>query len=61
MTWIAIFASIALLMGVLASLSEESQWVSELLLPIMLILASVFFTSSLFSFRDCFSSEPFLA
>ncbi len=61
MTWIAIFASIALLMGVLASLSDESQWVSELLLPIMLILASVFFTSSLFSFRDCFSSEPFLA
>lgn len=61
MTWTAIFASIALLLGVLASLSDESQWVSELLLPAMLILASVFFTSSLFSFKDCFSSEPLLA
>jgi len=61
LTWTAIFASIALLLGVLASLSDESQWVSELLLPAMLILASVFFTSSLFSFKDCFSSEPLLA
>jgi len=61
LTWTAIFASIALLLGVLASLNDESQWVSELLLPAMLILASVFFTSSLFSFKDCFSSEPLLA
>jgi hypothetical protein len=32
-----------------------------LLLPVMLILASIFFTSSLFSFKDCFSSETILA
>lgn len=61
MTWMAVFAGIALLLGVLSSWSEESQWVSELLLPVMLILASVFFTSSLFSFKDCFTSETFLA
>jgi hypothetical protein len=61
MTWIAIFSFVALLLGVFSSWSEESQWVSELLLPVMLILASVFFTSSLFSFKDCFISEPLLA
>ena len=61
LTWMAIFASVALCLGVLSSWSDESQWVSELLLPLMLILASIFFTSSLFSFKDCFTSETILA
>ncbi len=61
LTWTAIFAAVALALGVLSSLSEESSWVSELLLPVMLILASIFFTSSLFSFKDCFTSETILA
>ena len=60
-TWAAIFACVALALGVLSSLSEESAWVSELLLPVMLILASIFITSSLFSFKDCFTSETILA
>ena len=61
LTWTAIFAAVALALGVLSSLSEESSWASELLLPVMLILASIFFTSSLFSFKDCFTSETILA
>jgi hypothetical protein len=61
LTWAGVFASVALVLGMLSSLGEESAWVSDLLLPVMLILASIFFTSSLFSFKDCFSSETILA
>jgi len=40
---------------------DEGQLSLTLMLPAMLMLASMFFTSSYYSFRDCFVSEPVLA
>jgi hypothetical protein len=50
-------------MGILlvASLTDSAEIVSVLLLPVMLLMAAMFFTSSYFSFRDSFVSDPILA
>jgi hypothetical protein len=42
-------------------LFEEGQLSMMLMLPAMLMLAAMFFSSSYYSFRDCFISEPVLA
>jgi hypothetical protein len=42
-------------------LTDDGQLSLMLLLPAMLMLSAMFFTSCYFSFRDCFISEPVLA
>jgi hypothetical protein len=44
-----------------ASLADSAEIVSVLLLPLMLLVAAMFFTSSYFTFRDSFVSDPILA
>jgi hypothetical protein len=61
LTWVLIFISTSLLLSLISMLTDDGQLSFMLLLPAMLMLSAMFFTSCYFSFRDCFISEPVLA
>ena len=61
LTWSAIFISFAAGLALLTVIFDDSEWVAIVLLPAMLILAAMFFTSSYFTFLDCFIKDPVLA
>lgn len=61
LTWMGIFLTTSLLLGLVSVLTEDGQLSMMLLLPAMMLLAAMFFTSSYHSFRECFASEPVLA
>jgi hypothetical protein len=48
----------SLVLSLISLLFEEGQLSMMLMLPAMLMLAAMFFSSSYYSFRDCFISEP---
>lgn len=59
--WVLIFVTTSLLLSLISMLTDEGQLSPILLLPAMLMLSAMFFTSCYFSFKDCFTSEPVLA
>ena len=61
LSWVLIFVTTSLFLSAISMLTEEGQLSLMLLLPAMLMLSAMFFTSCYFSFRDCFISEPVLA
>jgi uncharacterized membrane protein len=61
LTWLSIFLATSVLLSLLSMVFEDGQLSLTLMLPAMLMLATMFFTSSYYSFRDCFISEPVLA
>jgi len=61
LTWLSIFLMTSVLLSLISMVFDEGQLSLTLMLPAMLMLASMFFTSSYYSFRDCFVSEPVLA
>ena len=61
LTWALIFVTTSLLLSVISMLTDDGQLTLMLLLPAMLMMSAMFFTSCYFSFRDCFISEPVLA
>jgi hypothetical protein len=46
---------------VVAAVTDNAELVSVMLLPLMLLMAAMFFTSSYFSFHDSFVTDPVLA
>jgi hypothetical protein len=61
LTWLGIFLSTSILLSLISMVFEDGQLSLTLMLPAMLMLAAMFFSSSYYSFRDCFISEPVLA
>jgi hypothetical protein len=61
LTWLGIFLSTSVLLSLISMVFEDGQVSVMLMLPAMLMLAAMFFSSSYYSFRDCFISEPVLA
>ncbi|MCX7269756.1 MAG: BPSS1780 family membrane protein [Burkholderiales bacterium] len=61
LTWLSIFLMTSVLLSLISMVFDEGQLSLTLMLPAMLMLATMFFTSSYYSFRDCFVSEPVLA
>jgi hypothetical protein len=61
LTWFGVLGAVSMGILLVASLADSAELVSVLLLPIMLLMAAMFFTSSYFTFRDSFLSEPILA
>jgi hypothetical protein len=61
LAWVLIFITTSLLLSLISMLTDEGQLSPILLLPAMLMLSAMFFTSCYFSFKDCFISEPVLA
>jgi len=60
LTWAGIFSATSLLLGVLSIILEDGQLSMALMLPAVMLLAAMFFTSSYFSFRACFVNETVL-
>jgi hypothetical protein len=61
LTWLGIFLSTSVILSLISMVFEDGQVSITLMLPAMLMLAAMFFSSSYYSFRDCFISEPLLA
>jgi hypothetical protein len=61
LTWVAIFISVAATLALMTLVIDGDDWVSFVLLPVMLLLAAMFFSSSYFTFLDCFIKDPVLA
>ena len=61
LTWSAIFICVATVLVLTTMVVEDDGWISFILLPVMLLLAAMFFTSSYFTFLDCFIKDPVLA
>jgi uncharacterized SAM-binding protein YcdF (DUF218 family) len=61
LTWVLIFVTTSLSLSLISMLTDEGQLSPILLLPAMLMLSAMFFTSCYFSFKDCFISDPVLA
>jgi hypothetical protein len=61
LTWLGVFAAVGLGVTVVAAVTDNAELVSVMLLPLMLLLAAMFFTSSYFSFHDSFVTDPVLA
>jgi len=60
--WMAVFGSAAVAAMLVASLMGEPQMTLSIMMPLALLVAAMFFTSMLFTVKDCFSaSEPQLA
>jgi hypothetical protein len=57
--WAAIFGSAAVAAMLVASLMGEPQITLSIMMPLALLVAAMFFTSMLFTVKDCFSAtEP---
>jgi len=61
LTWMAIFISVAAALALMTLVIDGDDWLSFVLLPVMLLLAAMFFASSYFTFLDCFIKDPVLA
>jgi hypothetical protein len=59
--WALIFISTGLILSIASGLIGDGGLVAMTLLPAMLMLAAMFFCSTYFSFRDCFSNDTLYA
>jgi len=55
--WIAMFVATGTLIGLVGSLLGGAGMAQGLMLPVALVLASMFSSSIYFSFRDCFTAD----
>jgi hypothetical protein len=58
LVWMAILVLVVLVISVAASLIGNPQVASLVLLPASMLVAAMFFTSTYFTFRDCFDTGP---
>jgi hypothetical protein len=61
LTWLGVLGAVSMGILLVASLADSAEIASVLLLPLMLLMAAMFFTSSYFTFRDSFVNDPILA
>ena len=62
LVWAGVFGGAAILAMVAASLLGDAQMTLSIMMPLALLVAAMFFTSMLFTVKDCFSvTEPQLA
>jgi hypothetical protein len=59
--WTAIFLGTTLVITLIGGLVGDGDFAAMALLPAMLMLASMFFCSSYYSFKDCFTSDVIYA
>jgi hypothetical protein len=58
LAWMGVFLLAGLCMTLLSVLFGSPELASTAMLPLALVMASMFFTSIYFSFMDCFDAEP---
>ena len=59
--WTGIFLGTTLIITLIGSLIGDGEFAARALLPAMLMLASMFFSSTYYSFVDCFTSDTIYA
>jgi hypothetical protein len=59
--WSAIFLGTTFAITIIGSLVGDGDFAAMALLPAMLMLASMFFSSTYYSFIDCFTSDVIYA
>ena len=59
--WTAIFLSTTLIITLIGGLVGDGDFAAMALLPAMLLLAAMFFCSTYYSFKDCFTSDTIYA
>lgn len=59
--WTAIFLGTTLVITLIGGLVGDGDFAAMALLPAMLMLAAMFFSSTYYSFKDCFTSEVIYA
>jgi len=59
--WTAIFLGTTFVITLIGGLVGDGDFAAMALLPAMLMLASMFFCSTYYSFKDCFTSEVIYA
>jgi hypothetical protein len=57
LAWLGVFVAGALVVMLVASLVGSAEFAAAALVPFMLLLASMFFTSMYFTVRDCFITD----
>ena len=56
LTWIMAFIAISMTIAAIVALIGNPQWVAATLFPAAIWMASMFFTSIFFTYKDCFES-----
>ena len=56
--WLAVMIMVIVCVTTVAALIDSPGLAGDLLFPVLLMMASMFFTSLYFSFRDCFDFTP---
>lgn len=59
--WTGIFLGTTLIITLIGGLLGDGEFAAMALLPAMLMLASMFFSSTYYSFKDCFTSDTIYA
>lgn len=59
--WTGIFMGTTLIITLIGSLLGDGEFAAMALLPAMLMMASMFFSSTYYSFKDCFTSDTIYA
>jgi hypothetical protein len=59
--WSFIFLGTTLTITLISGLIGDNDFAAMALLPAMLMLAAMFFCSTYYSFKDCFTSETLYA
>lgn len=57
LSWLVIIVALGTLLAIPASLLENPETISLLMLPLTLLMAAMYFTSIYFTFQDCFHSD----
>jgi hypothetical protein len=57
LVWMALLIALVLAISVLVALTGNAQLAQMVLLPCSMLVAAMFFTSTYFSFRDCFEPD----
>jgi hypothetical protein len=59
--WVAIFFGTTLVVTLIGQLLGDGEFAAMVLLPAMLMMAAMFFCSTYYSFKDCFTSDTLYA
>jgi hypothetical protein len=57
LAWLGVFIAAALVVMLVAGLVGSADFAAAAMVPLMLLLASMFFTSMYFTVRDCFVTD----
>lgn len=58
LTWLGVLVLVIIVITTVGSLAGNPGLAGDILFPLLMLLASMFFTSLYFTFRDCFEADP---